>query len=431
MINTYIEQQLQQLKVHHQYRYIPSLKHEGRYVYLNGQRLLNLSGNDYLGLSYRYDWQQVFLQHYLSSAQHIPQHSVLLPQEDRHRLQHSTPQKEPSEIMANLSNLPPFSSTSSRLLTGNFPIYEQLEETIATTFGYESCLLLNSGYHANIGILPALSDKKTLILADKLVHASIIDGIRLASGDFFRYRHNDYQHLTDLLAEKHTQYERIIIVTESVFSMDGDHADLTQLVKLKQQYEHILLYVDEAHAVGVYGENGLGLAEAQQCIPHIDLLVGTFGKALASIGAYVLSSSAIRHLLINKMRSLIFSTALPPFNIAWTHFVFQRLSQLKKQREHLATASAVLRQQLATYFDVTMPSQSCIIPYILGDNNKVIQLAYKLQQAGFYCLPIRPPTVPAGTARIRFSLNADIQLTEIEQLLGILKAANITIQDKH
>lgn len=380
--NSYANQQLQQLREQHQYRQIPFLDHEGRYVTLHGQRLLNLSGNDYLGISYRQDWQQAFLQ----------QCSTLLP----------------------------FSSTSSRLLTGNFPIYEQLESAISTAFQRESCLLLNSGYHANIGILPALVDKNTLILADKFVHASLIDGIRLAAVDFIRYRHNDYAHLEALLAEN-SHYERIIIVTESVFSMDGDHADLSQLVTLKKHYPQVLLYVDEAHAIGVYGDNGLGLAEAQQCIADIDLLVGTFGKAMASIGAYVLCSQPLRQLLVNKMRPLIFSTTLPPFNIAWTYFVFQRLAQLKQQRTRLAQTSAFFRQQLSELFQVPMPSESCIVPYILGDNEKVIKLAQRLQQSGYYCLPIRPPTVPVGTARIRFSLNADVQLTELEQLLDVLK----------
>lgn len=383
-IETYYEKQLQQLSLQARRRHIPDIRHEGRHIIVDGQRLLNLSGNDYLGISYCTDWQQAFLHQYQT-------------------------------------DIPLFSSTSSRLLTGHFPIYKELEQQMAQAFGKESCLLLNSGYHANIGILPALSDKNTLILADKFVHASLIDGIRLTQGHFLRYRHNDYDHLDTLLAEKQQHFERIIIVTESVFSMDGDFADLQQLVKLKKTYKNVLLYVDEAHGIGVYGEKGLGLAEVHQCIQDIDLLVGTFGKALASIGAYVLCQRTIYDTLINKMRPLIFSTALPPFNIAWTSFIFQKIPLLNKKREHLTQISHFLRQQLTKHFPITMPSQGHIIPYILGDDNKVVQLAKELQSAGFYCLPIRPPTVPKGTARIRFSLNADMQLAELEQLINFLK----------
>ncbi|MDY3330912.1 MAG: 8-amino-7-oxononanoate synthase [Pelistega sp.] len=379
------QQQLDNLKNRHQFRQIPDLIHHGRYVEINGKHCLNLSGNDYLGLSYQQDLQKAFLVQYKNA-------------------------------------LPLFSSTSSRLLTGSSPHYRQLETTMAALFQQESCLLFNSGYHANIGILPALTDKQSLIIADKLVHASMIDGIRLAACDFIRFRHNDYQHLTDLLAENASRYHRIIIVTESVFSMDGDFADLHTLVALKKQYEHVLLYVDEAHAFGLYGQKGLGLAEELDCIADIDLLVGTFGKAAASIGAYLISSQEIRDVLINTMRPLIFSTALPPFNIAWTQFIVEKLPQLTARRQHLKDISHFLRNALVQQFNVDMPSQSCIVPYIIYDNDKALKLAQTLQQQGYYCLPIRPPTVPANTARIRFSLNADIQQHELEQLLDSLQA---------
>ncbi|WP_218184464.1 aminotransferase class I/II-fold pyridoxal phosphate-dependent enzyme [Pelistega indica] len=272
-------QQIKNLKNHHQFRQIPNLLHQGRFVEINGQYCLNLSGNDYLGLSYKKELQQEFLEQYRG-------------------------------------DIPLFSSTSSRLLTGNFVQYQQLEMLMADLFQQESCLLFNSGYHANIGILPAITDKNSLIIADKLVHASLIDGIRLAGCDFLRYRHNDYQHLATLLTDNASLYQRIIIVTESIFSMDGDFTDLTALIQLKKQYNNILLYVDEAHAFGLYGKKGLGLAEELNCISDIDFLVGTFGKAAASIGAYLISSRLIRDLLINKMRPLIFSTTIPPFNIA-------------------------------------------------------------------------------------------------------------------
>ena len=199
-------------------------------------------------------------------------------------------------------------------------------------FGAESALLFNSGYHANTGILPAVSDTRTLILADKLVHASLIDGIRLSSAKCIRYRHNDLAQLRRLLEENHGMYEKMIIVTESIFSMDGDEADLQALVRLKHDYSNLLLYVDEAHAFGARGEKGLGCAEEQNCINDIDFLVGTFGKAAASAGAYIVCRQTIREYLINKMRTFIFTTALPPVNIQWTAWSTETLRRFPEQK---------------------------------------------------------------------------------------------------
>ena len=240
----------------------------------------------------------------------------------------------------------PYSSSSSRLLTGNFSVYTKLEKQIARSFDREAALIFNSGYHANTGILPALTDKQTLLLADKLVHASIIDGILLSGSPFLRYRHNDYDQLERLVQKNACQYETIIILTESIFSMDGDVADLNRLIAIKRQYPNILLYVDEAHAIGARGKTGLGIAEEQGCIQEIDLLVGTFGKALASMGAYLVCSRTIREYLVNTMRPLIFSTALPPFQIAWTSFIWEQLPSFTKERENLLAYSRLLAEAL-------------------------------------------------------------------------------------
>ncbi len=380
----YYQQQLADLKAQNQFRQLPQLIHRGRFIQREDNTMLNMSSNDYLGLANNEALRQAFFTQYQDQ-------------------------------------LPALTSSSSRLLTGSFPIYDELESLMAQAFGRESALLFNSGYHANIGILPALADKKTLIVADKLVHASMIDGIRLAQCEFVRFRHHDYAHLEQILQKNDRTFERIIVVTESVFSMDGDCADLTQLVALKQRYLQVMLYVDEAHAIGVLGEKGLGLAEQQGCINQIDILVGTFGKALGSMGAYVICDQVIRDYLVNKMRPLIFSTALPPFNVAWTHFVFQQLPHLQAERAYLAQLSQHLRQAIVDIFQVPMPSESCIVPYILGDNELTVRTAQRLQQQGYYCLPIRPPTVPKGTSRIRFSLTADMQVAEVEQFIACLQ----------
>ncbi|HHT7890253.1 8-amino-7-oxononanoate synthase [Pasteurella multocida] len=380
----YYQQQLADLKAQNQFRQLPQLIHRGRFIQREDNTMLNMSSNDYLGLANNEALRQAFFTQYQDQ-------------------------------------LPALTSSSSRLLTGSFPIYDELESLMAQAFGRETALLFNSGYHANIGILPALADKKTLIVADKLVHASMIDGIRLAQCEFVRFRHHDYAHLEQILQKNDRTFERIIVVTESVFSMDGDCADLIQLVALKQRYPQVMLYVDEAHAIGVLGEKGLGLAEQQGCINQIDILVGTFGKALGSMGAYVICDQVIRDYLVNKMRPLIFSTALPPFNVAWTHFVFQQLPHLQAERAHLAQLSQYLRQAIVDIFQVPMPSESCIVPYILGDNELTVRTAQRLQQQGYYCLPIRPPTVPKGTSRIRFSLTADMQVAEVEQFIACLQ----------
>lgn len=376
------KQQLEKLSTQNQYRSIPDLVHQGRYITRENRKMLNMSSNDYLGLASNENLRQSFLQKYGD-------------------------------------NFPPFTSSSSRLLTGNFPIYTDLEQLIAQRFQRESALLFNSGYHANLGILPALTTTKSLILADKLVHASMIDGIRLSQCEFFRYRHNDYEHLKSLLEKNAGKFDRIFIVTESVFSMDGDVADLNYLVQLKKQFPNTYLYVDEAHAIGVYGKNGLGIAEQANVISDIDLLVGTFGKALASMGAYVVCDQILKECLINQMRPLIFSTALPPFNVAWTHFIFERLPQFSKERTHLEQLSAFLRQEVEHRTQI-MPSQTCIVPYILGENDTTLAKAKDLQEQGYYCLPIRPPTVPKGTSRIRLSLTADMTMDEVKQFVACL-----------
>ena len=375
-----MQQELQELKEKSNLRKLPAITHEGRNVIVDGQRMLNLSSNDYLGLANDRKLRQEF-----------------------------------RETLTTETFLP--TSSSSRLLTGNFSIYDRLEQQLADSFGTEAALTFNSGYHANTGILPAVSNTHTLILADKLVHASLIDGIRLSAAKCIRYRHNEYNQLERLLQVNHSEYERIIVVTESIFSMDGDEADLRELVRLKKQYPNVLLYVDEAHAFGVRGQRGLGCAEEQDCINDIDFLVGTFGKALASAGAYIVCRKVIREYLINKMRTFIFTTALPPVTVRWTSFMLERLAGFRQRRETLRFLSNQLREALKNK-GYDCPSTSHIVPLITGESCVAIRKAEELQRKGFYALPVRPPTVPEGTSRIRFSLTAEIRESEMEKLIN-------------
>ena len=378
------ERELHVLKASGNLRQFQSNQQEDKWIQIDQHKMLNCSSNDYLGLAADLDLRAGFFDQ--------------LP-----------------------NKLKIMGSSSSRLLTGNFPEYEALEFQLSQAFLGRSALVFNSGYHMNIGILPALSDSKTLILADKLIHASMIDGIRLSTAKYIRYRHNDLEHLTQLLEKYHDdqQFEKIIVVTESIFSMDGDEADLKQLVQIKYQFSKLMLYVDEAHAVGVRGQKGLGCAEQYNIIQDIDFLVGTFGKALASVGGYLICHPIIREYLINKMRPLIFSTAQPPLNMAWTTYIFKHMQNLHIVRDEFSLRCHKFRNEVMNkQFDC--PSSSHLVPIIIGDSAKTIMYAQKLQQEGFYIMPVRPPTVPKHSSRLRISLNAMLGEAELSRLVSVL-----------
>lgn len=377
------QDQLDQLHQQHRHRLFRSTQRDGDMIQSEGLRMLNLSSNDYLGLGIDPEFRQQFWDQEAGQS---------------HAL----------------------TSSSSRLLTGHFAAHEQLEAALTLAFG-RPALLFNSGYHLNIGILPAVSTPRSVIISDELIHASIIDGIRLSKAQRQRYRHQDLGQLAELVqqAQQDEAIDQIIIVTESLFSMDGDITDLTALVQLRQTHNKVLLYVDDAHAVGVYGTRGLGLAEQQGVLNQIDLLVGTFGKALASQGGYVICAAVLRDYLINTVRPLIFSTALPPLNLAWTRFVFEQMQGMSARREHLADLSHQLIDAIHQR-GLRCPSHSHIVPVIYGDNALAVQQAHRMQQHGYYVMPIRPPTVTPGTARVRLCLHAGLQMHQLEQLVECL-----------
>lgn len=364
------------------YRVLRNIEHNGFLIHADGREMLNLSSNDYLGLS--------------SNPRLI----------DDFRAE--------TDVMALA-----YSAASSRLLSGNHQYYKMLEDDLADLYDKESALVFNSGYHANIGILPALTGKRDLIVSDKLVHASIIDGLRLSEAQMLRYRHMDYEHLHSILTQHREEYENVFIVTESIFSMDGDVADLQQLCEIKKEFD-CFLYVDEAHAIGVRGTNGLGCCEEQACTEDIDFIVGTFGKAFASMGAFVVCEELFREYLINTQRSLIFTTALPPVNVAWTRFVLNRMPEFYDLRVKLAGVSERLREVLVEKGFETRGS-SHIVPMVCGSNENSVEMAELLQDNGFFALPVRYPTVPKNEARIRFSLNASIAMDDYECLFDFLE----------
>ena len=371
--------ELKELKQNYSESKLISLKKAGKYIFEDNKKYLNLSSNDYLGIA-----------------------------EDR-------------EVLNNFLKIADFSmgSASSRLLTGSSYVYAKLECLLSALYKKEKSLIFNSGYQANTGIMSALLSKKDVVFCDKLNHASILDGIKLSEAQMFRYKHLDYDHLEELLQKHRNDYDMAIIVSESLFSMDGDIADLNKLVELKNKYNAILV-VDEAHAFGVYGSRGLGIAEEQKCIKDIDLIVGTFGKAIGSMGAFCSGRKVLINYLINKSRPLIFSTAIPEINIAFSYFVITEvLPNLKTQRQELIKTAQKLRKNLAALNLETMGS-SHIVPVILGKNKTAVKASKVLIDNGYYLLPIRHPTVAPNSARIRISLRADISYEEIELIPDLI-----------
>jgi 8-amino-7-oxononanoate synthase len=294
------------------------------------------------------------------------------------------------------------SSSASRLLSGDLELHHRLEEKIAQFKNKEAGLVFNSGYQANIGIISALCGRSDCIFSDRLNHASIIDGMSLSGSRIFRFRHNDSGHLESLLEKERDKYSRSLIITETIFSMDGDRPPLKELVRLKEKY-HCLLMADEAHATGIYGRKGSGVVEEEGLQQEVDLVMGTFSKGLGSFGAYLACSRKIADYLINVCRSFIYSTALPPAVIACNLASIELVEEEPYRRLELLESAGYFRRALEEGgFNVRSSSQ--IIPLIIGENQKAVDFARALQEKGYWVLPIRPPTVPPNEARLRFSL---------------------------
>ena len=355
---------------------------ENGFVIYQGKKMLNLSSSDYLGIAADIQKYKDFITSYTVSGH-------------------------------------PLTASASRLLTGNHSSYEMLEKTIGSSY-HKHALIYNSGYHVNTSVLPSLTKKSDLILSDKYVHASIIDGIKLSAATHYRFRHNDVNHLQELLEKHASNFQNVFIVVESVYSMDGDVCPLEAIIQLKKQYGAVL-YLDEAHALGVFGEKGLGVAEQLNCISEVDIIIGTFGKALASVGAFIVTTASIRSFLINTSRSLIYSTALPPINVAWTVVTWQCMQESQLKRSQVMQLSVQLREAFKAV-GIQTEGDSPIVPAIIGDNIRAIEAAKVMQDNGFLSFAIRPPTVPEGTARLRFSLGAAMDQSEILRIPTLLSS---------
>ncbi len=373
-----MKQVIENLKQSDNYRKLHTVSTRQKYIISSNKQYINLSSNDYLALS-DIELQQEFIK---------------------------TVDFDTEFLMG---------TPASRLMTGNISAYQDLENKIAKLLGKETAIVLSSGFMVNTGVLPALTESEDLIIADRFVHASIIDALRLCKCKWTRYRHNDIEHLQQILEKEGKNHKNIYVVTESVFSMDGDSCNLKEIVALKQKY-NFKLYLDEAHAFGVKGEGGLGLSQQEGLLSQVDYYVATFGKAIASQGAFISCDKTSGELLINRMRTLIYSTALPKISLLWTNFVIGKLVDFKCKREKLTELST----RLSTLINIGVNNSSHIQPIVIGSSSKAMLLSQELLERGFWVTAIRYPTVAKGVERLRISLNCHLTNEDIDSFCKTL-----------
>ena len=304
-------------------------------------------------------------------------------------------------------------ATASRLVTGNLSIYSELENALAEHKGYPSALVFGCGYMTNAGAISTLVDRHDQVFADRLVHASMIDAVTLSRAKLFRFRHNDAGHLEELLG-KHPTNRRRLIVTESVFSMDGDLAPLEDIAAAARSFNAMLM-VDEAHATGVFGPGGSGLIREHALESSVNVSMGTLGKALGCYGGFVACSTALRRLLIGRARSLIYSTALPPAVVGAAMGALEVLRTNPSMGEALLERARIFRDRLGDAGLDTMHSSSQIIPVVVGDNAKVLALSSALRDRGIIAAAMRPPTVPPQSSRLRLSMTLAHSQDDLER----------------
>lgn len=366
----------------------------GAWIDVNGRRLINLAQNDYLNLAHR-----------------------------------------PSVIEAArraLSETNSTSSSASRLVTGTLRWHSELEERLAAFLGYPRAIVYGSGYLANLGVITALVHRNDVVVADKHVHASLIDGISLSGAKLLRFLHNDISHLERVLVKARNiagSGGKVLLVTESVFSMDGDVAPLVEMSRLAEKFGAIFV-VDEAHAIGVFGENGRGLVNQLELQGKVDICTGSFCKSLGSYGGFVAGSRLVAELLINVSRPFIFNTSLPPAVVAASS---EAISVLEREPQLGAELLAIADSFRGVLHDGgldTGSSCSQIVPLIVGENCAAMSLSRILEDEGVFAVAIREPTVPRGTARLRFSLSLAYHQQKISAVADVVlkcaRRANIT-----
>ncbi|MGL5579092.1 MAG: aminotransferase class I/II-fold pyridoxal phosphate-dependent enzyme, partial [Fusobacteriaceae bacterium] len=309
----------------------------------------------------------------------------------------------------------PFSSSSSRLLSGSYPLILELEEELEKIYK-KKALVFNSGYEANQCIIETLFSEKSLIITDRYNHASIYSGIKSSGAKLLRFNHLDYVHLEKILKKYGEIYEDILVVSETIYSMDGDTGDLEKLIRLRDKYR-FKLFIDEAHSYGVYG---YGLSYETGFLDKIDFLVIPLGKAGGSAGAYLLTDSLSKNYLINKGKKFIYTTAPPPINTAWNLFILKKMESFYEQRTKLHDLSEYTRMLLKKN-NILTHSDSHIISIVIGDNFKCDKISERMKEMGYNIFPIKEPTVPRGSSRLRLSLTALHTYEEIKIFIRKLK----------
>jgi 8-amino-7-oxononanoate synthase len=336
----------------------------GGRVRVDGRVLLNLSSNDYLGLS---------------------QDPRLI--------------KAAREAAARWG----VGAGASRLVVGHLALHEEVEARLAAFKGTEAAVIFSTGYMANLGVISALAGLGDTVFCDRLNHASIYDGIKLSGAGLARFPHRDLNRLEDRLRKAGTG--RRLIVTDSIFSVDGDLAPLQEMVALKDRYGAALM-VDEAHATGVLGPQGAGLAEALGLTSRVEVHMGTFSKALGSLGGYVAGDRRLIEYLHNRARSFIYSTALPPPVLGAIGAALDIVTKEPEPRNYLLSQAEKFRHTLAQAGFDLLGSETQIVPVLVGENAPALELAARLRERGLMAVALRPPTVPPGRSRVRFSLSA-------------------------
>lgn len=311
---------------------------------------------------------------------------------------------------------------AARLVSGTSSCHVELEQALASHHGYESCLLFGAGYLANIGLLSTILRRHDTVFGDKLIHASLIDGITLSKAKHMRYRHCDLAHLEDSLKKAHLKRmpdTRFVIVTESIFSMDGDPAPLEEICQIACRYD-ALLHVDEAHALGIYGERGEGLVAAQSLQDKTAIVTGTLSKSYGAYGGFVLCSERMKALLVNKARPFIYNTALPSGVIQAGAAALRVIQQNPGLGSEVLARAALFRKQLTDAGFDTLNSQTHIVPLLVGENAPALALSERLRKRGLVAIAMRAPTVPAGSSRLRFSLTLGLSREDVNRGAAIV-----------
>ena len=309
----------------------------------------------------------------------------------------------------------------SRLITGNLACHEALESELAAFFGREAALAFNTGYMANVGVIPALVGSGDVLVSDELNHASIIDGAKLARTEVAVFRHGDVDDFAATLARVRPDARRVLVAVDGVYSMDGDIAPVAEITKRAHEQDAIVL-LDDAHGTGCLGHRGRGTAEAAGVLGEVDILMGTLGKSIGSFGAFVAGSAKMRDLFVNTARSFIFSCALAPAQVEAARAAIRLIDEEPWRRERLGANCDRLRARLAASGISTAPSSTHILPVVLGDNARTMSVCEGLLEQGYYAQGIRHPSVPRGTARLRITPMATHAEDEIDGLADAIAA---------